>query len=61
MTRVNHVNAHLPAYERIRRIALLPEELTPASGLLTPSLKLKRRVVNDAFKDLIESLYRDRL
>ncbi len=57
MTRVNHVNAHLPAYERIRRIALLPEELTPASGLLTPSLKLKRRVVNEAFRDLIEDLY----
>jgi len=60
MTRVNHVNSHLPAYERIRRIALLPEELTPASGLLTPSLKLKRRVVNEVFKDLIETLYPER-
>jgi len=58
MTRVNHVNAKLPAYERIRRIALLPQELTPASGLLTPSLKLKRRAVNDAFKDIIDALYR---
>ena len=58
MTRVNHVNAKLPAYERIRRIALLPQELTPASGLLTPSLKLKRREVNEAFKDTIEGLYR---
>ena len=58
MTRVNHVNAKLPAYERIRRIALLSQELTPASGLLTPSLKLKRRAVNDAFRDVIEGLYR---
>jgi len=58
MTRVNHVNAKLPAYERIRRIALLPQEMTPASGLLTPSLKLKRRAVNDAFKDVIDALYR---
>jgi len=58
MSRVNGVNAHLPAYERIRKIALLPEELTPASGLLTPSLKLKRRAVNEAFRDLIEGLYR---
>jgi long-chain acyl-CoA synthetase len=58
MTRVNHVNAKLPAYERIRKIALLPQELTPASGLLTPSLKLKRREVNEAFKGLIEGLYR---
>jgi long-chain acyl-CoA synthetase len=57
MSRVNHVNAHLPAYERIRRIAVLAEELTPASGLLTPSLKLKRRAVNEAFRDVIEGLY----
>jgi long-chain acyl-CoA synthetase len=55
---VNHINAKLPAYERIRRIALLAQELTPASGLLTPSLKLKRREVNEAFKGLIEGLYR---
>jgi long-chain acyl-CoA synthetase len=58
MSRVNGVNAHLPAYERIRRIALLAEELSPASGLLTPSLKLKRRAVNEAFRDVIEGLYR---
>ena len=58
MKQVNHTNAHLPAYERIRRIGLLEKELTPESGLLTPSLKLKRRAVNDAFKDLIEGLYR---
>jgi long-chain acyl-CoA synthetase len=58
MTRVNHTNAHLPAYERVRRIALLDKELTPESGMLTPSLKLKRRIVNEAFKDVIEGLYR---
>jgi long-chain acyl-CoA synthetase len=60
MSRVNHVNGNLPAYERIRRIALLPEELTPASGLLTPSLKLKRRQFNETFKDTIETLYAER-
>jgi len=58
MSRVNHTNAHLPAYERIRKIALLEKELTPESGLLTPSLKLKRRVVNEHFKEIIEGLYR---
>lgn len=58
MSRVNHTNARLPTYERIRKIALLDRELTPESGLVTPSLKLKRRVVNEAFKDLIDGLYR---
>jgi long-chain acyl-CoA synthetase len=58
MSRVNHTNSHLPAFERIRRIALLDKELTAESGLLTPSLKLKRRIVNDTFKDVIEGLYK---
>ena len=58
MKQVNRLNAHLPAYERIRKVAVLEKELTPESGLLTPSLKLKRRVVNETFKDLIEGLYR---
>jgi len=58
MKQVNRLNAHLPAFERIRKIAVLEKELTPESGLLTPSLKLKRRVVNEAFKDIIEGLYR---
>jgi len=57
MKQVNRLNAHLPAFERIRKIAVLEKELTPESGLLTPSLKLKRRVVNEAFKDIIEGLY----
>ncbi|MGA2080071.1 MAG: long-chain fatty acid--CoA ligase [Holophaga sp.] len=59
MTRVNRVNAQLPAYERIRRIALLAQEMTAAGGLLTPTLKVKRRVVNEAFQDVIEGLYRN--
>jgi long-chain acyl-CoA synthetase len=58
MSRVNHVNAHLPAYERVRKMALLEKELTPESGLLTASLKLRRRAVNDAFKDVIEGMYK---
>jgi long-chain acyl-CoA synthetase len=58
MKQVNHLNSHLPAFERIRKIAILEKELTAESGLLTPSLKLKRRVVNDTFKDIIEGLYR---
>ena len=58
MRQVNLVNVHLPAFERIRKIAIIEKEFTAESGLLTPSLKLKRRVVNETFKDTIESLYR---
>lgn len=47
----------LADYERIRRIALLPDEFTIDRGELTPTLKVKRRVIDQKFEDLIEGLY----
>jgi long-chain acyl-CoA synthetase len=47
----------LAAYETPKKIALLEEEFTVQNGFLTPSLKVKRRVVQDRFKDLIDGLY----
>ncbi len=47
----------LADYERIRRIALLPEEFTIDKGELTPTLKVKRRVIDQKFDSLIEGLY----
>jgi long-chain acyl-CoA synthetase len=44
-------------YERIRRVALLPNEFTIDSGELTPTLKVKRRVIDERFGELIEELY----
>ena len=51
------LTAQLAEYERVRRIALLPEEFTIDSGELTPTLKVKRRVVDEKYSDLIEELY----
>lgn len=47
----------LADYERIRRIALLPDEFSIDRGELTPTLKVKRRVIDQKFGDLIEELY----
>lgn len=47
----------LADYERIRRIALLPDEFTIDRGELTPTLKVKRRVIDQKFENLIEELY----
>ncbi len=47
----------LADYERIRRIALLPNEFSIDKGELTPTLKVKRRVIDQKFGDLIEELY----
>ena len=47
----------LADYERIRKVALLPDEFSIDKGELTPTLKVKRRVVDEKFHDLIEEIY----
>ena len=54
---VDAVNADLPRHEQIRKYALVPAELSVATGELTPTLKLKRRVVAARWRDEIEALY----
>jgi long-chain acyl-CoA synthetase len=49
--------ADLASFETPKKFALLPEELTEENGFLTPSLKIKRRVVNERFEGLIDALY----
>lgn len=47
----------LADYERIRRVALLPEEFSIDNGELTPTLKVKRRVIDEKFGELVDALY----
>ncbi len=47
----------LAHFELPKKIALLPEEFSLERGELTPTLKVKRRVVDRVYKDLIDSLY----
>ncbi|MER5932167.1 long-chain fatty acid--CoA ligase [Streptomyces sp. NPDC002054] len=54
---VEQANARLNRTEQIKRYRLLSEEWGPESGELTPSLKLRRRVVRAKYEDLIEGLY----
>jgi long-chain acyl-CoA synthetase len=44
-------------YERVRRVALLPEEFSIDGGEMTPTLKIKRRVVDEKFGALIDEIY----
>jgi len=57
MERVERINVHLSNYERIRKVALIGEEMTLENGLLTPSLKIKRRAVNEQYGRMIEAMY----
>ena len=54
---VNRLCADLSGYERVKAIALLPRELTLEHGEMTPTLKVKRKVVNQKYSDKIGSLY----
>lgn len=47
----------LARYQRPKKIALLPAELTVEEGELTPTLKVKRRVIEEKYKVIIEELY----
>jgi long-chain acyl-CoA synthetase len=51
------LTTELADYERVRRIALLPEEFTIDGGELTPTLKVKRRIVDEKYSALIDELY----
>ena len=50
-------NATLPKYEKIKKIELLPQELTIDGGELTPTLKVKRKIVISKYADSIEKIY----
>ncbi|PIS10032.1 MAG: long-chain fatty acid--CoA ligase, partial [Bdellovibrio sp. CG10_big_fil_rev_8_21_14_0_10_47_8] len=54
---VAEANTHLASYETIKRFAILPHDLTVESGELTPSLKVKRKVLDRKYKHQIEALY----
>ncbi len=55
--KIDAVNKDLARYEQVKKFALLQEEMTLETGELTPTLKVKRRVVDEKHKDLIDSLY----
>ena len=54
---VDDVNAERSRYEQVKRFTILPRDFTMDDGELTPTLKLKRRVVHDHFQDELEELY----
>jgi long-chain acyl-CoA synthetase len=47
----------LAKYERVKKIALLENELTIETGEMTPTLKVKRRVVDEKYSEVIDRLY----
>jgi long-chain acyl-CoA synthetase len=54
---VDQVNRDLAQFERIKKFEFVVDELTIANGALTPTLKVKRRVIEERYRSLIDELY----
>ncbi|HEY0727435.1 MAG TPA: long-chain fatty acid--CoA ligase [Pyrinomonadaceae bacterium] len=56
---IDGLTPNLARYEKIKKVALLPNEFTIEGGELTPTLKVKRRVIDEKYRDVIEKLYEE--
>jgi long-chain acyl-CoA synthetase len=54
---VDGINQNLARFEKLKRVMLVPDEFTADNGALTPTLKLRRRVIEDRYKQQIDDLY----
>ncbi|MCI0706318.1 MAG: long-chain fatty acid--CoA ligase [Ignavibacteriae bacterium] len=54
---IDGIQKDMPNYERVRRFELLPQQLTVEGGEITPTQKVKRKVVEQKFAHLIEKMY----
>ncbi len=55
---VERVNGTLAQFERIKRFELIPDDISVEKGLMTPSLKLKRKAVVEHHRDVVERLFK---
>jgi long-chain acyl-CoA synthetase len=54
---IDALTPNLARYEKVKKVALLENEFTIEGGELTPTLKIKRRVIDEKYRDVIEKLY----
>ncbi|MBV8205886.1 MAG: long-chain fatty acid--CoA ligase [Acidobacteria bacterium] len=55
---VDRLNDSLAQFEKLKKVLIVPDEFSIAGGEITPTLKLRRRVVEERYRDNIEGLYR---
>jgi long-chain acyl-CoA synthetase len=54
---VEEVNQNLARFEKLKRVLLVPDEFTADNGALTPTMKLRRRVIEERYRSQINELY----
>ena len=56
---VERVNSNYAQVEQVKKFAILDHDLSQPTGELTPTLKVKRNVVNEKYAEIFDSLYTD--
>jgi long-chain acyl-CoA synthetase len=56
---VDELNPNFSHIEQIKKFRLLKAEWTPETGELTPTMKLKRKVINDTYHKEVDAIYND--
>jgi long-chain acyl-CoA synthetase len=54
---VEELNQNLARFERLKRVLVVPEELSAADGTLTHTFKVRRRGIEERYKTLIDEMY----
>ena len=54
---VQEVNSNLAQFEKLKKVLLLAEEFSVANGMLTPTMKLKRKTLEERYRQSIQELY----
>ena len=54
---INSVNQTLSRVEQVKKFTILPKKLYEEDGEVTPTMKVKRKFINESFEDLIEAMY----
>lgn len=57
--RIDDMNKRLAKYESIKKFAILPADFSVESGELTPTLKVKRKVINQRYKNIFDGFYQE--
>ena len=57
--RIDDATPEFARFEKIKRFTLLPKDFTVEEGEITPTLKIRRKIVEEKYKDIIESMYEE--